>query len=140
MLVGGAGDTVAVADSGGEVSVGPAAVADGGGEVRVGPADVDDGGGEVSVGPGDVGDGGGEVSVGPGEIAVAPRVGVCVADGTLVRDGVTPVGWVKVAEGPLVGKTSTAGRVSVGPLSGWAGGGMPASGLRLARSVCTTAA
>ena len=91
MLVGNTGDTVAVADGGGEVSVGPAAVADGGGEVRVGPADVDDGGGEVSVGPGDVGDGGGEVSVVPGEVAVAPPVGVCVADGTLVRDGVTPV-------------------------------------------------
>lgn len=129
MFVGGTGEAVSVGDGGGKVSVG-----DGGGEVGVG-----DGGGDVSVGSDEVGDGGDEVNVGPGEVAVSPRVPAGVAERTIVRDGVITVGTLVVAVGPLVGKMTTAGGLSVGSLPEDTGG-VPAPGVRLAWRVYTTAA
>ncbi len=138
MFVGGTGEAVSVGDGGGEVSVGDdggeVSVGDDGGEVSVG-----DDGGEVTVGLGDVGDGGAEVDVGPREVAVGPWVAAVVGEGTVVRDGVITVSRAIVSVGPPVGKMTPTGRLSVGSLPESVGGG-PAPGVRLAWSVCTTAA
>ncbi len=118
VFVGGTGDKVAVGDDGGEVTVGA--------------GEVGDGGGEVSVGPGEVGDGGGEVNVGPAEVAVGAEVAAFVADGAVVREGVTPVGRARLAVPPLVGKMSNACGLADGSSMDCVGCGEPSSGLPVA--------